>query len=142
MASPDGLRLYLGSRLPPEVLENIFGYGFHLWLAKPVDFVANSDYDGIPVRVYTTRNMVPERWLSERACKLVDYDRYDMDLFKDMHLEFFQMGCAKPRVWSGLFQWTPTCTEEWLAIPDFPPALFYGADEDAIMEARDADFPE
>ena len=35
MASPDGLRLYLGKHALPDVLDLIFQYGFHLWLAKP-----------------------------------------------------------------------------------------------------------
>ena len=123
MASPDGLRLYFGNRLPPDVADLIFAYGFHLWLAKPVDFVANSDYEGVPVHVYTTRNMALERSLSERACKLVNYARYEWKFFEYKYLEFFQMGYAKPRVWSGIFRWTPTDQEEWLAIPDFPAAF-------------------
>ena len=126
MASPDGLRLYFGNRLPPDVADLIFAYGFHLWLAKPVDFVANSDYDGVPVRVYTTRNMALERSLSERACKLVNYDRYEWAFFKSNQYEFFQMGYARPWVWHGLFEWMPMDRrqEEWLAIPDFPAAFY------------------
>ena len=36
MASPDGLRLFLRNRLHGDVLDTIFSFGFHLWLAKPV----------------------------------------------------------------------------------------------------------
>lgn len=37
MASPAGLQLFLGRRLPDEVLQRIFEFGLHLWLAKPYD---------------------------------------------------------------------------------------------------------
>jgi hypothetical protein len=37
MASPAGLQLYFDKRLPDEVLQRIFEFGFHIWLAKPHD---------------------------------------------------------------------------------------------------------
>ena len=37
MASPAGLQLYFGRRVPDEVLQRIFEFGFHIWLAKPHD---------------------------------------------------------------------------------------------------------
>ena len=65
MASPDGLRLYFGSHLPDEVLELIFQYGFHLWLAKPhlaVAWAVNSASDLMAWELSTTVHVAPERF--------------------------------------------------------------------------------
>jgi hypothetical protein len=73
MASPDGLRLFFGNRLPNDVLDNIFAYGFHLWLAKPVDIIC--DVECLGNDLHTDRAVLAED-LSERARKVVDFDRY------------------------------------------------------------------
>ena len=73
MASPDGLRLFFGNRLPSDVLDNIFAYGFHLWLAKPVDIIC--DVECLGNDLHTDRAVLAED-LSERARKVVDFDRY------------------------------------------------------------------
>ena len=64
MASPDGLRLYFGSSLPDEVLELIFQYGFHLWLAKPHlarAWAVNSANDLTAWQLSTTVHTIPVR---------------------------------------------------------------------------------
>ena len=73
MASPDGLRLFFGNRLPSDALDNIFAYGFHLWMAKPVDVICDVEEFGNDL--HTVRAVLAED-LSERARKVVDFDRY------------------------------------------------------------------
>ena len=73
MASPDGLRLFLGNRLPGEVLDNIFSFGFHLWLAKPVDIVYDVNCLGNDIETTTA---VLKHSLSKRACRVVNYEGY------------------------------------------------------------------
>ena len=67
MASPDGLRLYFGSRLPPDVADLIFQYGFHLWLAKPYTF-----YKRVRT-VYETRTTARHRVDFLTTIMVVDY---------------------------------------------------------------------
>jgi hypothetical protein len=74
MASPRGLRLYFGSRLPDEVLDNIFSYGFHLWLAKPHDVIG---YAGLGAEGITgTAVFVWLHWLSDEAREMVQHGAY------------------------------------------------------------------
>ena len=73
MASPDGLRLFLGNRLPGEVLDNIFSFGFHLWLAKPVDIVYDVNCLGNDIETTTA---VLKHSLSKRTCRVVKYEGY------------------------------------------------------------------
>jgi hypothetical protein len=48
--SPRGVELFLG-RLPPGVAERIFGFGFHLWMAKPKYFMGSDDERNPPFTV-------------------------------------------------------------------------------------------
>jgi hypothetical protein len=73
MASPEGLRLYFGRRMPPEVRDIVFAYGFHLWLAKPLDVVERLELDGFEAFGYTTVAGVPRWALSDRARRVVDF---------------------------------------------------------------------
>lgn len=126
MASPDGLRLYFGDRLPPELRELIFEYGFHLWLARPVDCMAEALLERWQCIAYTTRHMVLGPMLSVRAFALVDYVRYARGFFEDE--TWYPAQLAKPRVWPAPFMWLPTATKtgtEWVAIPDIPPVEVY-----------------
>ena len=77
MASPDGLRLYLGRRLPQEVLEHIFCYGFHLWMKEPVEVTEVLERGRGWARAETmVWWLVLMDRLSDSARRLVDFDRY------------------------------------------------------------------
>ena len=85
MASPDGLRLFLGNRLPGEVLDNIFSFGFHLWLATPHNAFYQVYYhngkdgrDGYHMyRLWTTVRLVwAWRILSPYTRNRVNYEEY------------------------------------------------------------------
>jgi hypothetical protein len=55
----DGLRLFLGKRLPDEILEYIAAYGFHLWLARPFEvttFGSSGPFEHL--ELHTTRHFV------------------------------------------------------------------------------------
>ena len=107
MASPESLRLYFGNRLPPDVLDIIFQYGFHLWLAKPVEAwkVVERDYADTyrPSPWYrdTFRTiiwLVVEYSLSRAARRLVNYEDYVRRTRGDLSTNFFA-GIARPGVW-------------------------------------------
>ena len=63
MASPDGVQLYFGRRLPYEVAEKIFGYGIHLFLAKPLDQIFEEEDGDLSMR---TVHIVPLADISPR----------------------------------------------------------------------------
>ena len=71
MAPIDGLRLYLGKRLPDEILEYIVAYGFHIWLARPYDVTTRISvgpwYD---LRLRTTRQLAD--YVSPRRARILD----------------------------------------------------------------------
>jgi hypothetical protein len=126
MASPDGLRLYFGSRLPEEVLELIFQYGWHLWLAKPhliAAYAANSVRDLTAWELTLTVRLVPastrfkagvadrlgfgtgDRWRQYRARVLGTYDKWRW------------MGLDQPRVFPSDHRY------RWVSLPDGKEAL-------------------
>ena len=82
MASPEGLRLLFGPRLPKDVADIIFEFGFHLWLARPHRWAQKM---GRRVR----RSEWCEVWgvakgdLSEQARKLVGFDEYWRTILRD-----------------------------------------------------------
>jgi hypothetical protein len=101
MASHDGLRLYLGKYAPDEVLKHIFAYGFHLWLARPVDMW--EDYFApAPIPCEATRPLVLSYMLSESARQMVGYREHYLPAFA---LEYVT-GMARPRVFEN-FEWCP-----------------------------------
>ena len=111
MASPDGLRLYFGNRLPLGVLDIIFQYGFHLWLAKPVDVIYTVHLP-CPDHIQTTRAVLAES-LSERTRRLVQFDRYFSDIaigeqirsdlgVDDVDWRELRIEYARPRKFAGL----------------------------------------
>ena len=76
MASPEGVCLMLGRRLPEDVAGVIFGYGFHLWLARPHNRWAQSGPEHLRRSEWCEVCGVAEGDLSERARQLVDFDKY------------------------------------------------------------------
>ena len=76
MASPEGLCLKLGRRLPKDVADIIFEFGFHLWLARPHNRWAQSG----PGRLHRSERCVvygvPKGVLSKRARELVESGKY------------------------------------------------------------------
>ena len=84
MASPKGLRLFLGSRLPDEVLDLMFSFGVHLWLAAPYDAFYQVLYENgrrgytcyRQYRMWTNIPVVSPYDLSESTRALVKYDEY------------------------------------------------------------------
>ena len=114
MASPQGLRLFFASRMPGDVLDNIFAYGFHIWLAKPVDFIERLDLDeGRELVGYTTKLFVMEYSPSERAARMVRYDWYQARIIDPI----YPIDYAQPRVWQAPFVWEPYGDDDWRAIP-------------------------
>lgn len=100
MASPAGLRLYLGSRLPEEVLDNIFCHGFELWLGRPYEAVYQIHSPNGRWRFYqawTTVRVVEPDALSDRAHLLVNYILYDTARFLESRFRVTRR--AQPRVW-------------------------------------------
>ena len=117
MASPQGLRLFFASSLPGDVLDNIFAYGFHVWLAKPVDFVERIGYDeGRDLTGYTTKLFVMEYSLSRHAAMVVGYDMYAYRIVDPM----FPIDYARPRTWRAPFEWE-RYGNEWRAVPRWQP---------------------
>ena len=88
MASPDGLRLCLGRHAPSDVLDLVFQYGFHLWLARPVTMLAFTAYEGDTVQYETTRYCVLYEQLSDSARRTADYNAY-------WHSQNFIVGCLR-----------------------------------------------
>ena len=117
MASPQGLRLFFAGSLPGDVLDNIFAYGFHLWLAKPVDFIERIGYEeGRDLTGYTTKLFVMEYSLSTQAARVVEYDMYAYHIVDPM----FPIDYARPRTWRAPFEWEPYA-DEWRAVPRWQP---------------------
>jgi hypothetical protein len=122
MASHDGLRLYLGKYAPDEVLKHIFSYGFHLWLARPVEVVANFQLDYGMHNAFSTRRAVLREQLSDEAREMVQYESYWDSIFDEPYVEFFPMHLARPMVWSEVTLWIRydyDCDEQWL-VPNLP----------------------
>ena len=74
MASPESLCAVFGRRLPKDVADIIFGYGFHLWLARPHDVAVQLDMDYGTHAALGTMRLVAKDALSERARDLVKFD--------------------------------------------------------------------
>jgi hypothetical protein len=81
MASPAMLRgvfgrSFKGWHIPDEVLEEIFKFGFHLWLAVPCYVLEDGDevnFEGL----WTTRVAVYPTFLTQDARRLVEYGKYE-----------------------------------------------------------------
>ena len=102
MASHDGLRLYFGKYATDEVLKHIFAYGFHLWLARPVQVVTQFQLDYGMHPAYSTRRAVLSDQLSNEAQEVVQFECYQEQIFDDPRVEIFPMYFARPMVWSGV----------------------------------------
>ena len=84
MASPAMLRgvfgrSFKGWHIPDEVFEEIFKFGFHLWLAVPCDVESKFDVgdEGYTVMdIRTTRMCVLRQSLTTDAWRSVNYIRY------------------------------------------------------------------
>ena len=81
MASPAMLRGVLGRsfkgwHIPEEILEELFKFGFHLWLAVPCDTGCLVEEEDIYREVRTTRMCVPHRRLTVEAERLVEFEEY------------------------------------------------------------------
>ena len=73
-------RSFKGWHIPDEVLEEIFKFGFHLWLAIPCDVESkfeNEDEEGSALMdIRTTRMCVLHQSLTTDAWRSVNYIRY------------------------------------------------------------------
>jgi hypothetical protein len=106
MASPDGLCLVFGRRLPKDVADIIFGYGFHLWLARSHDVVVQLDMEYGTHAAWGTMRVVAKGDLSERARELVKFDDYCDRIQRLPNAEVFILDLARPRVWPrGVLVW-------------------------------------
>ena len=76
MASPESLCAVFGRRLPKDVADIIFEYGFHLWLSRPHDVAVQLDMDYGTHAALGTMRLVAKGALSERARDLVKFDKY------------------------------------------------------------------
>jgi hypothetical protein len=76
MASPESLCAVFGRRLPKELADIIFEYGFHLWLATPHNRWAYRDMGRYQRSESNTICGVKKSDLSERARELVEFDDY------------------------------------------------------------------
>ena len=124
MASPDGLRLFLGNRLPGEVLDIIFSFGFHLWLATPHNAFYQVYYhngkdgrDGCHMyRMWTTVRVVRDV-LSPYAKKLVNYEAYYHSIARNrkliMRYEARPVVCGLCDYRDNDFHWTIAPDGEW-----------------------------
>ena len=124
MASPDGLRLFLGNRLPGEVLDCIFSFGFHLWLATPNNAFYQVYYhngkdgrDGYHMyRLWTTVRLV---WdiLSPYTQNLVNYEEYLNSIVRNRKLsvryEARPVVCNLRDDWDYDFHWTIGPDGKW-----------------------------
>ena len=127
MASPAMLRgvfgrSFKGWHIPDEVLQEIFRFGFHLWMARPLDVVVEVEVM-FTHYAFSTRRAVTDNQLSEQARRLVDFERYWEDIFKMPHVEVLPRALARPAVWDGLVWWAPPyrgCEEQWV-LPGLPP---------------------
>ena len=63
MASPAGLQLFLGNRLPDAALQRIFEFGWHLWLAKPYD--VETDHGQWVMHLVRFEDIKPDVYVSE-----------------------------------------------------------------------------
>ena len=76
MASPDGLRLCLGRHAPSDVLDLVFQYGFHLWLARPLNVTTRIiTPGGGEWTSWGSRRVVSASQLRAGTCILVDHNR-------------------------------------------------------------------
>jgi hypothetical protein len=76
MASPEGVCLMLGRRLPKDVADIIFEFGFHPWLARPHNRWAQSGPGHLLRSEWCEVCGVPKDILSKRARELVEFDKY------------------------------------------------------------------
>jgi hypothetical protein len=113
MASHDGLRLYLGKYAPDEVLKHIFSYGFHLWLARPMEVKIDMRMYGYCYRGYSTRRYVTERQLTREAFELVDHDAYTNWVFSGVEL----LDEARPTVLWDPCAWVYAHGDEFWMVP-------------------------
>ena len=115
MASPDGLRLCLGCHAPSDVLDLVFQYGFHLWLARPVDMLALHCYNYNYVVYETTRYCVLYEQLSDSARRTANYDAYWDSLRFIVGCLTFEPGPpSRPYCWSR-YNWRRLHrTGEWV----------------------------
>ena len=106
MASPESLCAVFGRRLPKDVADIIFEYGFHLWLSRPYDVVTLHDMEYGTHKAWGTMRLVTRRDLNEPARDLVKFEKYceEIDQLPDEGVFIF---CeAHPRVWPpGVLRW-------------------------------------
>jgi hypothetical protein len=106
MASPESLCLVFGRRLPKDVADIIFEYGFHLWLSRPHDVVTQLDMEYGTHAAWGTMRVVTKGDLSERARELVNFDEYRDQIEQPLNAELFILDPARPRVWPpGVLLW-------------------------------------
>ena len=75
MASPESLCLVFGRRLPKDVADIIFEFGFHLLLSRPHDVVVQLDMEYGTHAAWGTLRIVAKGDRSERARDLVKFDK-------------------------------------------------------------------
>ena len=118
MASPDGLRLYFGRALPPDLLQLIWEYGWNVWLGKPHD-VDTYLYEDLVCPLVSYTDIKPDVLVSTIEVYEHWYDEYGIDsddTFEKKHrwADFFAkhylhtMGITRhfglATVWAGYFE--------------------------------------
>ena len=124
MASPEGPCLAFGRRLPKEVADIIFEFGFHLWLSRPHDVVAQLDMEYGTHAAWGTLRSVIRGDLSERARDLVKFDEYCEQIEQLPNAELFIFDLARPQVWPpGVLLWMYPYrgSKELWPMPGLPP---------------------
>ena len=124
MASPEGLCLLFGPRLPKDVADIIFEFGFNLCLSRPYDVVMQLDMEYGTHSAWGTLRIVAKGDLSQGARKLVKFDEYCKQIEQIPKAELFIFCLARPQVWPpGVLLWMYPYrgSKELWPMPGLPP---------------------